>query len=121
MSKKLMNDCHSIKVEGVARSRVPGRRIAFTLIELLVVIAIITILAGLLLTAVSSSKRKADSARCISNLHQLGIAARLYADENGGRLPSAQAFRAPQTGPAGGLPVIQQVLATHLSGVSNVF
>jgi prepilin-type N-terminal cleavage/methylation domain-containing protein/prepilin-type processing-associated H-X9-DG protein len=51
---------------------------AFTLIELLVVIAIIAILATLLLPALSSAKASAKSARCKSNLKQLGIAISAY-------------------------------------------
>ncbi|MDD7985108.1 prepilin-type N-terminal cleavage/methylation domain-containing protein [Lentisphaera marina] len=56
----------------------------FSLIELLVVVAIIGILVSLLAPTLKSSREKSRAAVCKSNLHQLGMAAGLYADDNEG-------------------------------------
>jgi general secretion pathway protein G len=49
-------------------------RSAFTLIELLAVIAIIALLAALLIPVVGWARKSADKAKCMSNMHQLGVA-----------------------------------------------
>lgn len=58
----------------------------FSLIELLVVIVIISVIAALLLPALSTSKDKAHSLTCAGNIKQLQLAWLLYADDNADRL-----------------------------------
>jgi prepilin-type N-terminal cleavage/methylation domain-containing protein/prepilin-type processing-associated H-X9-DG protein len=66
-----------------------AQRRGFTLIELLVVIAIIAILAALLLPALSRAKHSAWTTRCVSNLHQIGLGMKMFADDNENLYPES--------------------------------
>src|ERR1700710_967626 len=62
------------------------RRRGFTLIELLVVIAIISVLAAILFPVFAQAREKARQTACLSNEKEIGMAARMYMDDNDGSL-----------------------------------
>ena len=62
-------------------------RNAFTLIELLVTVAIILILVALLFPVFGSVEEKANHAKCLSNLHQIAVAAAQQFGERSGQAP----------------------------------
>lgn len=68
-------------------SRTHHEKHAFTLVELLVVIGIIALLISILLPALNKARQQAQSTTCMSNLRQVGIAYRFYAEANRGLMP----------------------------------
>jgi prepilin-type N-terminal cleavage/methylation domain-containing protein/prepilin-type processing-associated H-X9-DG protein len=62
-------------------------RNGFTLVELLVVVGIIAVLISILLPALGRARDSAQNAKCMSQLHNIGAAVLMYANENKGKLP----------------------------------
>ncbi|MEQ9617285.1 MAG: type II secretion system protein [Phycisphaerales bacterium] len=62
------------------------RRTGFTLVELLVSIAVISILISILLPALGEARRAAQTVQCLSQMRQLVIAQRSYANDFKGAL-----------------------------------
>lgn len=56
-------------------------------------IAILGILATILMAVAGNVIEKGRSVQCLSNLRQFGVAMHMYADENGGFLPSSSHHR----------------------------
>ena len=59
----------------------------FTLVELLVVIGIIALLISILLPALGKARKSAQTVKCLSNLHQMGILMAMYTTQSKGQLP----------------------------------
>jgi len=62
----------------------------FTLMEMLTTVAIIGVMAALLMPALRGVLEKGKSAKCASNLRQIGGALLQYAADNDGTLPTLQ-------------------------------
>jgi prepilin-type processing-associated H-X9-DG protein len=58
-------------------------------VTLFAVVAILAVLGAMLLPALSAAKRKAQRINSVNNLKQIGLAARIFAGDNGDRLPAS--------------------------------
>jgi prepilin-type N-terminal cleavage/methylation domain-containing protein len=75
-------------------------RSGFSLVELLVVIGIIAILISLLMPSLQAARRQAKSVQCKSNLHQIGAALQIYANEwHGWVYPPKRGWNGPTGNP----------------------
>jgi prepilin-type N-terminal cleavage/methylation domain-containing protein len=90
----------------------------FTLVELLVVISIIAMLMGILMPALNAARRNSYKSGCKQNLHGIGIAFRMYLDDNGNKMPAAMYFPsvAMPEETDNNIKPISEVLAKYLGG-----
>jgi len=92
------------------------------MVELLVVIAVIGILVALLLPQLGRAKTQAQNTSCVSQLHQLGLAVRVYAEDNDSKLPIAERLPSMPLHADHDLPRICDVLASSVgqaAGATN--
>ncbi|HUD49471.1 MAG TPA: hypothetical protein VMR33_21775 [Candidatus Baltobacteraceae bacterium] len=66
---------------------VAGRAEAFTRVELAVVVAVVAALLVMLIPATDRARQKSARIACINNLKQIGIAYRIWSNDNGDRYP----------------------------------
>ena len=70
------------------------------MVELLVALAIVTVLVAVALPATSHMSQYAARAKAVSNMRQVGVAAHLYANDNGQQLPGQPADSSAAQWPA---------------------
>jgi len=75
------------------------KRKGFTLVELLVVISIISLLMGILVPALGKVRAKGRRTVCMSNLQQIGVAFKIYLDDNRDIMPAACQYPSLNTDP----------------------
>ena len=58
-----------------------------TVVEVLLVVAVLAILAGLLIPALMKASPRRGGINCVSNLKQIGLAFRMWSNDDGDKFP----------------------------------
>jgi len=75
------------RLAGTKPSSSARRRHGFTLTELMVVVGLVAVLISLLFPVVAKVRVAANTAKCASNLRQMGLALTMYLSDNRGHAP----------------------------------
>lgn len=106
-------------------TRIKDGRNGLTLVEVLMVIIVIGfVAAGLILPKMGKAKVKGHPPSCVNNLKQIGLAFRIYANDNGDLYPmqvSDAEGGARDSVAAGNLARVFQVMSNELSVPRTVF
>lgn len=102
-----------------------SQEIGFTIVELIVVIMVVAVLAGLVVPQIARNQRRhGHGMSCWHNLHQVGLAFRLWAGDNGDKLPMQVSITnggAMEWAEAGNVWQIFMVMSNELSTPKIVF
>src|SRR5687768_2328214 len=92
------------------------RERGFTILELLVCMVVVGILIALLVPVAGKAKGKARVATCMSQVRQIGLSIRMYADDSEDRGPTKLTG-----GPVDGWTAYRKLIASHLTSRDRVF
>lgn len=84
---------------------------AFTLVEVLVTLGIVAVLAVIVIPSLGMARARADSAKCMANLRNLGAGLNAYLGDHEMKMPVLAAARADKTEEAA---VLDNTLNTYL-------
>lgn len=106
----------SVQSQGVISAR---PRAGFTLVELLTVLTIVAVLVALLLPSIGQAKEVARRSVCISNYHQIGVAASVYSNDHREGVPYLNDGAYGELGRGGALGQSWDSLATVRSRIAT--